>query len=384
LTPVSILADIYIQIFTFLGIYTIIKHKYYNQKKVNFLIVSIVILILSSFISSKLILKQDNVSALIATQHIFKGFSVFYFIQNIKTNKINLKFVFKNLIKLVWIFTLFLTFASLTGFAFTFTSPISGSKILITANKYAINILYFGEMYFLAKYFKTGKFANLIYLSLIFISTQLYDIQRGDIIFMFAILAICLFLYRKTLSATKIYLIAPIFLVLVVASFNNSETSNKINNKFTQMLMVFNSEETGKINDASIFVRLREIEFAISGFMENPISGKGLIRSSKQKELIGDIYFYPGDVGIYGILFTFGLVGIFVFSYFIRWVIKIKYNKLNLIFSGFYVYTIYSLMYTLKDGFIMLSPTQFIFCIMLIKLSQDYSLENRNHVAITK
>jgi hypothetical protein len=177
---------------------------------------------------------------------------------------------------------------------------------------------------------------------------------------------------------------APVFLVLMIISFNKSETSNKITDKFTQMKMAFNSEETGKIDDASIFVRLREIDFAVSGFMENPISGKGLIRSSKQKDIIGDIYFFPGDIGIYGILFTFGIVGILVFLYYIRWIVKIKYTQLNLIFSGFYIYSIYSLMFTLKDGFIMLSPTQFIFCIMLIKLSQEHSFENRYHVAIAK
>ena len=384
LTPLSIFADLFIQFFSILGIFTIVKYKYYNQDKIKYIILIITILIISSFLSSVYYLKQDSFSALIATQHLFKGFSVFYFIQNFKSNKIDLKFVFKNLIKLVWLFTIFLTFASLTKFAFTFTSPISGNKILITANKYAINILYFGEMYFLAKYFKTGKFLNLFYLGLIFTSTQLYDIQRGDIIFMFAILTICLFLYRKSFSAIKIYLIAPIFLVLVIISFNNSETGNKITNKFTQMMMAFNSEESGKIDDASIFVRLREIEFAVSGFLENPISGKGLIRSSKQKDLIGDIYFYPADIGIYGILYTFGLIGIVVYAYYIIWVVKIKFLQLNMIFSGFYIYSIYTLMYTIKDGFIMLSPTQFIFCIMLIKLSQDYSLENRNHVAIAK
>jgi hypothetical protein len=146
--------------------------------------------------------------------------------------------------------------------------------------------------------------------------------------------------------------------------------------------MVFNAEESGKIDDASIFVRLKEIDFAVNGFMESPISGKGLIRSSKQKDLIGDVYFYTGDIGIYGILFTFGIIGMVILSYYVIWAIKIKYRQLNIVFSGFYIYTIYILLYTLKDGFIMFNITQFIFCVLITKLSLEHSLEHRNHVSI--
>jgi hypothetical protein len=382
LTPVSIFADVYIQAFSLLGIFTIFSHRYYKQKSTRYLIFSLIVLIISSVFSSILFLNQDGISALIATQNLFKGFSVFYFVQNIKSNKIDLTLVLKSLIRIVWFFTIFLTFASLTKFVFTFISPVSGNQLQITADKYSKDLLYLGEMYFLAKYFKTGKFINIIYLGLIFTSTQLYDIQRGDFIFMIAILIICLFLYRKYFSSFKIYLIAPIFIVLLINSFNNSEIKSNITNKFGQMLMVFNAEESGKIDDASIFVRLKEIDFAVNGFMESPISGKGLIRSSKQKDLIGDVYFYTGDIGIYGILFTFGIIGMVILSYYVIWAIKIKYRQLNIVFSGFYIYTIYILLYTLKDGFIMFNITQFIFCVLITKLSLEHSLEHRNHVSI--
>ena len=66
------------------------------------------------------------------------------------------------LIKVMWIYTLFIVFASLTDFSFVFKSPVSGNELLITANKFQKDLLYFGQIYYLAKYLTSKKSINLL------------------------------------------------------------------------------------------------------------------------------------------------------------------------------------------------------------------------------
>lgn len=375
LTPLAIFADIYIQLFSIFGIFLFFFNKLYKNKVVKFIFFSISGLIISSVLSSTILLKQDLFSSLIAVQHIFKGFSIVYIFQLYIDKRINIQKIFQYLIYAIWIFTFILAVSSLTRFSFIFESPLSGKQLVITANKYSKDLLYFGELYFLAKYFHFNKSINLIYLAIIFISTQLYDIQRGDLIFFSATFIISLFLFRKKISAVKIYFLTPIVLLVGMFFLWNSSSTEKISGKFTQLAMAFDEEESSKIDDASIFVRLREIEFALEGFIKHPISGGGLIRSSKHEQLLGDTYFYPSDVGMYGVLFTFGLVGIFLFILFIRKLFTINFSSLNYLASGLFLFLIYSIFYSFKDGSVIFNPTQFLFCFLIIYLINPYSIK---------
>ena len=374
LTPISIFTDIYIHLFSLIGIFIFFIFKLFRNSVLRFIFFSISTLIFSSILSSVLIIKQDFFSSIIAIQHIFKGFSLIFIFYLYASKKIELNIIFKNLMYFIWIFTTFLTIASLTKFSFTYLSPISGKQLVITANKYSKDILYFGELFFLAKYYFTNKSINLIYLVAIFISTQLYDIQRGDLIFFSLTFLISLYLFRKKVSSSKIYFLLPIVFLIGFLFVKNSDSSTKISQKFTQLAMVFDEEESGKIDDASIFVRLREIEFALVGFSKHPISGNGLIRSSKQENLLGKIYFYPSDIGIYGILYTFGLIGIFIFIVFVRKLFHFKFSRFNILSSGLFLFLIYSILYSLKDGIVIFNPTQFLFCYLII-----YLIDNQNY-----
>lgn len=379
LTPFSFFADLYIHVFSFLGIVSFFSSKLYRNGILRFTFFTILALILSSIFSSVLILKQDVFSSVVAIQHIFKGFSILYIFKLFTSNRIDIYLIFRNLITTIWIFTIILTIASLTHYSFTFLSPISGKQLVITANKYSKDLLYFGEFYFLAKYFHSNKSINLLFLTLIFISTQLYDIQRGDLIFFSVTFFISLILFRKKVSTQKIYFLLPIFVLVAFLFINNSDSSNKLKDKFSQLAMVFDEEQSGKIDDASIFVRLREIDFALVGFVKHPISGNGMIRSSKQQQLIGDIYFYPADIGMYGVLYTFGLIGIYFFVQFIRRLFKFKFSKLNFLSSGLFLFLVYSIFYSFKDGSVIFNPTQFLFCYLVIHL-----LDNNNNNNIYK
>ena len=148
LTPFSLYADIYIQIFSLLGLLNFVLFRLYKKLVVRFVFIAVMTLILTSVLSSNLFLNQDLLSSLIATQHVFKGFSVIYIYYLIEKKKINIDKILMFLIKVMWIYTLFIVFASLTDFSFVFKSPVSGNELLITANKFQKDLLYFGQIYY--------------------------------------------------------------------------------------------------------------------------------------------------------------------------------------------------------------------------------------------
>lgn len=376
LTPFSLYADIYIQIFSLLGLLNFVLFRLYKKLVVRFVFIVIMTLILTSVLSSNLFLNQDLLSSLIATQHVFKGFSVIYIYYLIEKKKINIDKILMFLIKVMWIYTLFIVFASLTDFSFVFKSPVSGNELLITANKFQKDLLYFGQIYYLAKYLTSKKSINLFYISIIFISTQLYDIQRGDIIFLILTFFITIYLFRRYFSAFRIISLgfASTFIIGILAF---SEISEDIFQKFNQATLVFSDEKI--IQDPSIFVRLNEAVFALDGFSNHPFTGNGLIRGSKKTELIGDIYFYPADIGIIGVMYSFGIIGLYMLIKFFRKIYVIDRFKLNFISLGLYLYLIYSFLYSIKDGQIIFQPARFLLCYLLIytaiKLNNIKSLD---------
>ena len=377
LTPISIFADIYIHIFSLLGFISFFTSKLYKHSILKFTFLTVTTLLLLSISSSVLYLKQDVFSAIIATQYLIKGFSIIYIYKLYISRKIDLDKIFKYLITTIWIFTVFLVIATLTQFSFTFISPISGQQLEITASKYSKDLLYFGEFYFLAKYFQSNRSINLIYLLVIFISTQLADIQRGDIIFFSATFFISLILFRKKAATVKIYFLLPIFILLGFLFINYSSSSDIFKDKFTQLAMVFDAKESDNINDPSIFVRLKEIQFALNGFFDHPITGNGLIRSSKKAELIGDVYFYPVDAGMFGVLYTFGLAGIYFYFLLIRRLLLFKFSDLNTLSAGLFLFLVYNVLYSFKDGELIFNISKFLFCYMVIYLIVNYNDKSR-------
>ena len=363
LTPFSLYADIYIQIFSLLGLLSFVLFKLYKKVVVRFVFIAVMTLILTSVLSSNLFLNQDLLSSLIATQHVFKGFSVIYIYYLIEKKKINIDKIIMLLINVMWIYTLFIVFASLTDFSFVFKSPVSGNELLITANKFQKDLLYFGQIYFLAKYLTSKKSINLFYISIIFISTQLYDIQRGDIIFLILTFFVTIYLFRRYFSAFRIISLGFVstFIIGILAF---SEISEDIFQKFNQATLVFSDEKI--IQDPSIFVRLNEAVFALDGFSNHPFTGNGLIRGSKKTELIGDIYFYPADIGIIGVMYSFGIIGLYMLIKFFRKIYVIDRFKLNFVSLGLYLYLIYSFLYSIKDGQIIFQPARFLLCYLII------------------
>ena len=369
LTPLSVFADIFILLISILGVY---YFRAYNMFKVKlysrfFLLISVLFII--SIVASYLAYHQDLISGLIASQKIFKAYSIFVIIQWHKQEKLNFNKIIDKLIILCGFYTIFIAYASVTEFSFVRESALSSDELVVTANKYSKDLLLFGEFFFLAKYFRSGKLINLLYVSIIFAVTQIYDIQRGDIIFFAATLFIAIFLYGNKKLIVRLLLIMPAAIITFFVFLGSSELMTTLTSKFSQLFMLFgSSQELSAISDASIFVRLQELEFALKGFIENPIFGNGLFRSSIKEELFGDLYFFPADVGIVGVLYCYGIIGGLLFCYLVYLLFKERIGNLNQNSVTLYLYLVFSVFNSVKDGSLILKPTQFLFLFLVMIL----------------
>jgi hypothetical protein len=365
LTPLSLFSDLILQLFALLGIITVLKERYVLKKFYSLLILTLVSLIISSIASSMINLRQDFYSSIIATQHLFKVFSIFFFLPLLKKDKVEVKL--KWLISFVWIFALYIAFVSIIDWSFVFISSLSGNELIVTAAKYEKAIIFFGIIYYLVGFFEKGSLQQLFYALVLFSCTQIYDIQRGDYIFvafMFFILGVY---FRKYKGVKIIIFITPLVLAIFIAVFSFIDLST-FNDKFGQLFLLFEGKEANQIQDASVFIRIEETEFALEGFYEHPFFGNGLMRNSQKEALIGDVYFYPSDVGLFGLLYTFGLFGLLVFISLLVFTIRAFKTKFIGVSSIFLMYLLYIIVYSVKDGNAIFFPSMTVICIVFISL----------------
>lgn len=366
LTPLSIYADILVQIFSFFGLIKIIQHKYFLKKYYGRIILILSLLIFSSIIGSMTSLDQGFYSAAIASQHIIKGFSIFFFVPWLQKDQIDINKIFSSLIKIIWIYSMYIVVVSLIDWSYIFVSPLSGDELKVTAAKYDKSLIFFGIIYYFIKFFATQKLSCFFYALILFVTTQIYDIQRGDFIFVGLVFLFLITKHFGSIANKKLLFFLP-FLMLTLTIGLTEIDFERLEAKFEPLTLIIDGK-VNDISDNSILVRFTEIDFATKGFSDNPILGNGLIRSSMKGKLIGNIYFYPGDIGIIGVLYTFGMIGILVFIIYSKLLLKILKFNVNLYTQTFLLYSVYIYLYTIKDGTIFYFPLEMMICLVLVVL----------------
>lgn len=229
------------------------------------------------------------------------------------------------------------------------------------------SILFIGiAFYYLAKYthFKKTKYllGFLFFLGYDVIFTN----ARIAIFSVFIALAVYFFKEFKTTLRIKFIFSAFSFLIILVTIASlvppvQEFLTNKIE-LFTEAKKVLSGAEG---DDMSANARLWQIETA-SRYIDHSILGAGTLKSSTKNLYLTD-YFYPEDIGLIGIVFSYGLVGLLLLSYqiklfytyfknnFIKQEIVIKsilYFLLSIyiksIFTGQFVYSIGFTMFLLS------------------------------------
>ena len=373
LTPVSVFSDVFLLFFSFLGLISLLKAKYFFGKRTFGIVFSIIALWSISVFSSMLNRNQDFFSAIIAAQNIFKCFSVFYFFDWIVKEKVDLNAVLRKLNKIIYFYVLLIVYMSLSKSTFVFTSPLSGNELLVSAAKMDKSIIFFAVIHYLVKFFIQGGIWSLFLSFTFFLSTQLYDIQRGDIIFIFLLALIIWYTYRQFYGGNLTLLFLPLFSIVFILILGSVDYT-LVSQKFGQMMLLFEANDSSKISDPSIFVRLSEWDYAKKGFLEHPVFGNGLIRASQQVKLLDVDYFYPSDVGLMGILYCFGLIGIFIFLYLSFRVFKSRPDKNLVLLSSIFYFCIFLIISSFKDGSVLYFPALLVFLLVILLFKKKHAI----------
>jgi hypothetical protein len=168
---------------------------------------------------------------------------------------------------------------------------------------------------FLARYRSSGRYSSLALFLMFAFFPMFYSNARSYS----AALAICLLVFflrdLKTVAKANV----AVLLIFSLLSFGVATASSsglrafllEKQGLFENALSVVSGANG---DDSSANVRVPEAELALNYFNENPVLGCGKIRESRKSEFLGE-YFHSSDVGILGVLFNYGLVGLLVLGY---------------------------------------------------------------------
>lgn len=352
-----------------------VKKKRIPKLIKNWYLIGLLIIIVS-MLTSFIHYRQSFVDSFVATQGFYRvGLVVLIYYLIIK-HKLSIKELFNSLIFLGWVNLLLLIFLWSIDFSIDFTTA-SGDVKIITYGKFSKEVIFFSAIYYLAMFLIKGKYKFLIFSVLFFSIPHLNEIQR--VLFLSSIIVNIVGL--KLINSVRVrskFLIPAILVLFASINFLSSSLEGKnILNRFEQITKFLNPGDNSKIDDSSVAIRLVENAFALERFFQHPLTGNGFYRSLNKENVVGDIYFYPLDIGLIGVLFTLGIFGFIIFI--------CQYISLFKIIKNNRHYNVYSLAIVLGLLFLMLFSmsaatsinnfTYFFFYMVLLKLSSKYNYE---------
>lgn len=239
--------------------------------------------------------------------------------------------------------TEFVKFTLNKGWQYEFPNAIAIAIIIYSINKV------WGE----------NKYSAYLPLFLSIIYFFLYGQDRSQILFatvtIFIYYLFNLNLYKKVKYALGTILVS-VFVISIV-----SIVYPEIIEHYLTIFGNATSIVTGKeVEESSTNIRFTESAIAIENFLKHPWLGNGSISAKFNGGFKGFFgYFYPGDIGILGNLFVYGIVGTLAFylPFIFSLIWSIKMRKLQ---SGFLNLCIYGMLFTFLDMITAASNIKFI------------------------
>lgn len=366
LTPIQIISDLLLIGLAAVGfgLYFLdqlqgIKRTYFKYVRWFFL------LSVLSIFTSYYFYGQDFFSGLVASKDLLLVLSAAYPLLLYKKRRVDLHKIMQVVLNCAWVYFAYLAIISILDVSYVFSSPLSGEQIVIEASKASTYLINFATCIYLAKFLVEKQYKYLLLMLLMFSANHFNDIQRSPILVLVIILGLMSLKLRSSYIMLKYVALVP-FLALLFFVFKGSDTSTAITEKFDQATLLFVGDE--QITDASVFIRVEEFNFAMKNFRGSPIVGKGQIRASNAEDAFNGVYFYYSDIGIFSVLFAFGLLGMLVFGVQLwDWAkVRFKSIKRNPVLLTLYIYCLYLLMMSLMRGITIFTPLQFVFFMCIL------------------
>lgn len=344
--------------FSVLGVLLILNGGLVNLPKaaINFSLICIFILMVN-IVNLKNFYGTPLLKGVLISLRYFNVLSILIFV---KMNKIRMKNILMALryFTIVWSVTLIV-------FYFIGYEYVIGDEI-IHPGKW--NKTIFLLMAFLT-FYKEKKSTLDIFLIFIFLAIPfLVDFQR--IVFLGLLGSFCIkLLYDSRGLKQKLKMILTLIVTLsFVAIWGYATIINKFN-------FISELDSSNTTSDTSVAGRIHEYSIAIESIKSRPIFGSGLYNAEIKNQILPNEYFYPSDLGIIGIQYTFGLFGILITFYLI-----FKLRKLNFKTSldkGLKYFLIFLLLTSFANGNILFKPTTIAAILLLHFLSKKSVLNER-------
>ncbi len=181
---------------------------------------------------------------------------------------------------------------------------------------YKVNpyFIVFGFIYYYLLFFNKKQIKYLVISTLFIIYVVFFDKGRG----LFMVMGLMIFLITVFKSRNRIKGVISLFLIslllFVVWKVVSPEGENVLINSFKPIFGISSVNQTVKSH--SINARFDEIDNILFLFRKNPgtiLFGVGGLSAKWNNGFNGEFgYFHPSDVGVLGVIFIYGFLGLFV------------------------------------------------------------------------
>jgi len=370
LTPVTSIVTVLLLGFSTIGHFLVLREPKLFSKEVKFWYYIGLGLMLTSLCTCYLYYGQSFVSGFVANFNFYKVGGVMLFAYLFKKNSISIPNLFSLLTKVGWVLLALTAIMAITNFVFINESELTGKIVEVTAAKLSKTFINFIAIYWFSKYLFQNKYKFLVYSLLFFSANHFLEIQRFALLVSFLIISIGIFKRRESKATLKFIFPAFSALLFIGMFLFNSVEGSALINRFSEAAKVF-TEDANDINDASSAVRIYETEFALDKFKQRPLFGNGYYRASEVENIIGEgIYFYPSDIGLFGVLYTLGSLGIVVFFMQLKLVwVNYKMKHLNHYNFSIVLYLIFIMLFSLTTGKSVNNFHLFLFFVCLLQIT---------------
>ncbi|UZD23875.1 hypothetical protein [Algoriphagus halophytocola] len=353
-TPFESFQNIILLIVSMDGLYLFIfKRNKYIIKECQIILWGAMFLVILSTIRAYLIQGQDLVSGVIAQGNIFQSFvGVSLFVRMKIYNGIDFKQIERCLIWFIWINFIYYLLANLFIPEFTYSSYLTGANYNFLPSNITRSFIVLGFFYYFYGYLKTNKIQSLLYCLLLFLITNIIEFQRMQVL----VICLTVFIYLAFFNDKRLIL----FMTLVIMFFVSItyvlytigvqiESLNFVIDYFGDAFRVFTN---GESEDYSALGRIRQFDFIYEDLVKNLVLGNGKLRPIFIDILYGeDFYLHIGDLGIIGVIYTYGLIIIPFILYFIKLVLIKCFKPLQSILGGcLSIYMLHFVFFTIING----------------------------------